>query len=138
LIITAANTGDDITIGTMAGTFDAAHLTNITITNLGGAMTVDNVEMLSVDSLSGSATIGELHDATIDTVTTDGALIITAANTGEDDRKSTVEGTFDAAHLTNITITNLGGAMTADNVEMLSIESLSRSSNIDKPDDAKM
>ena len=72
LTITAANTGADITIGTMDGTLDAVHLTDITITDLSGTLNADNVEDLDVTTLRGDTTIGELDGAVIDTVTSEG------------------------------------------------------------------
>src|SRR5438309_1436077 len=39
LTVTAANTGTDISIGTLAGTLDAVHLVGLTITDLSGTAT---------------------------------------------------------------------------------------------------
>src|SRR5207302_536822 len=89
LTVTAANTGTDISIGTLAGTLDAVHLVGLTITDL-----------------SGTATVGELSGATIDTVTTSGSLTVTAANTGTDISIGTLAGTLDAVHLVGLTITD--------------------------------
>src|ERR1051326_5616260 len=93
LSVTAANTGEDITIGTMAGTLDAVHLVNLVVT-----------------SLSGSATVGEGKGANINTVTNTGTLSVTAANTGEDITIGTMAGTLDAVHLVNLVVTSLSGS----------------------------
>src|SRR5437879_4695619 len=89
---TAGNTGEEISIGTLAGTLDAVHLVGLTITDL-----------------SGTATVGVLGGATIDTVTTSGTLTVTAANTGEEISIGTLAGTLDAVHLVGLTITDLCG-----------------------------
>src|SRR5438045_2037925 len=92
LTVTAANTGEDISIGTLAGTLDAVHLVNLQVT-----------------SLSGTATVGEINGATINTVTTSGTLNATAANTREDISIGTLAGTLDAVHLVNLQVTSLAG-----------------------------
>src|SRR5206468_8766360 len=89
------NTGDDITIGTLAGTLDAVHPLHVT-----------------VPVLSGTATVGELTGATINTLTTSGTLTVTAANTGEDITIGSLAGTLDAVHLVNLSVTDLSGTAT--------------------------
>src|SRR2546421_196324 len=110
LTITAANTGEDITIGTMDGVLSAVHLVNLTVTDL-----------------SGTATVGELQGATIGTVTTSGALTITAANTGEDITIGTMDGVLSAVHLVNLTVTDLSGTATVGEFHFLMIRPLPRS-----------
>src|SRR5207237_1142704 len=113
LTVTAANTGEDITIGTLAGTLDAVHLINLTITDL-----------------SGTATVGELQGATIDTVTTSGTLTVTAANTGDDITIGTLAGTLDAVHLVNLTITDLSGTATVGELQGPTIDTMTTSATL--------
>src|SRR5205823_1665421 len=95
LTVTAANTGEDITIGTLAGTLDAVHLVN-----------------LSVTDLSGTATVGELTGATMIARATCSALAFTAADTGEDMIIGTLAGTLDAVHPVKLSVTDLSGTAT--------------------------
>src|SRR5260370_628938 len=87
LIVTAANTGDDITIGNLAGNLDGVHLVN-----------------LSVTDLSSTANTGELHAPYIGTLTTIGTLIMTAANTGDDITIGNLAGILDGVHLVNLSV----------------------------------
>src|SRR5205814_1583373 len=89
LNVTAANTGENITIGSMEGTLDGAHLVNLTVTNL-----------------SGTATVGALITANIGTVSSTGSINVTAANTGENITIRNMERTLDGAHLANQTDTH--------------------------------
>src|SRR5262249_59035656 len=75
---------------------------------------IDERSLATIVTLSGDASFGELHTAQIGTVTEDGTLTITGANTGDDITIGSMDGTFEAVHLTNITITDLTGTLTGD------------------------
>src|SRR5437879_1450282 len=113
LTVTAANTGTDISIGTLAGTLDAVHLVGLTITDL-----------------SGTATVGELRGATIDTVTTSGTLTVTAANTGTDISIGTLAGTLDAVHLVALTMPDLSGTATVGELSGATIDTVTTSGTL--------
>src|SRR5207244_2907963 len=95
LTVSSPNTGDNISIGTMNGTVDATHLVNY-----------------SVNTMGGTTSVGSLDTATIGTMTNTSTLTVSSPNTGDSISIGSMAGTVQAQHLTNLTITDLSGALT--------------------------
>src|SRR5436189_235375 len=98
----------------MDGTFNGEHIVYLTITNL-----------------ECEAIFNELQNATIDTVTPDGSLDITGANTGEDITIGDMEGTFNGEHVVNLNMKNLVDGTTVKEVERASINTDNTDGSLD-------
>src|SRR5947208_1140420 len=98
---------------------------------MGGTIIGEHVVNLNSTNLDGDATFNELEGATIDTVTPDGSLDMTGANTGEDITIGDMEGTLTGEHLVNLTITNLGGDATINELDGANIDTVTPDGSLD-------